>query len=69
MAEVHNLAVAATTLLERPAAAPAGGAAVTLVASMGAALKQTMQRFRGLQLAEHDARGWRRSRSCRTACG
>jgi hypothetical protein len=32
MAEVHNLAAAATTLLERVAAAPAGRAALTIVA-------------------------------------
>jgi hypothetical protein len=31
MAEVHNLAAATTTLLERAAAAPAGQAALTLV--------------------------------------
>ena len=37
MAEVHNLAAAATTLLEGAAAAPAGRAALTLVA--GAALR------------------------------
>jgi hypothetical protein len=43
MAEVHNLAAATTTLLERAAAAPAGQAALTLVASAGAALRRTLQ--------------------------
>jgi hypothetical protein len=38
MAEVHNLA-AAITLLERTAAAPAGQAALSLVAGAGAGLK------------------------------
>jgi hypothetical protein len=69
MAEVHNLAAATTTLLERAAAAPAGQAALTLVASAGAALRRTLQALWGMQLAERDARGRRRSRSCRTACG
>jgi hypothetical protein len=37
--QVRNLGAAATTLLERAAAAPAGRAALTLVAGAGAALK------------------------------
>jgi hypothetical protein len=45
-------------LLERAAAAPAGRAALTLVAGAGAPLKQTMLALRsGQQLAEHDAPG------------
>jgi quercetin dioxygenase-like cupin family protein len=58
MAEVHNLAAAATTLLERAAAAPAGRAALTLVPGAGVPLKQTLLALRGgVQLAEHDAPG------------
>lgn len=49
---------AATELLERAAAAPAGRAALTLVPGAGAALKQTLLAFRGgVRLAEHDAPG------------
>jgi quercetin dioxygenase-like cupin family protein len=56
--QLHNLGAAATTLLERAAAAPAGRAALTLVPGAGAALKQTLLAFRGgVQLAEHDAPG------------
>jgi quercetin dioxygenase-like cupin family protein len=58
MAEVHNLAAAAITLLERAAAAPAGRAALTLVPGAGVPLKQTLLALRGgVQLAEHDAPG------------
>jgi quercetin dioxygenase-like cupin family protein len=57
-AQVHNLAAAATTLLERAAAAPAGRAALTLVPRAGAPLKQTLLALRGgVHLAEHDAPG------------
>jgi quercetin dioxygenase-like cupin family protein len=56
--QVHNLAAAATQLLDRAAAAPAGRAALTLVPGAGAPLKQTLLAFRGgVQLAEHDAPG------------
>jgi quercetin dioxygenase-like cupin family protein len=55
---VHNLVAAATTLLERAAAAPAGRAALTLVPGAGVPLKQTLLAFRGgVQLADHDAPG------------
>jgi quercetin dioxygenase-like cupin family protein len=55
---VHNLAAAATQLLDRAAAAPAGRAALTLVPGAGAPLKQTLLAFRGgVQLAEHAAPG------------
>ena len=47
VAEVHNLAAAATTLLERATAAPAGRATLTLVAGPGAALKQTLLALSG----------------------
>jgi quercetin dioxygenase-like cupin family protein len=54
----HNLGAAATQLLERAAAAPAGRAALTLVPGAGAPLKQTLLALRGgVQLAEHDAPG------------
>ena len=57
-AQVHNLATAATTLLERAAAAPAGRAALSLVSGAGAPLKQTLPALReGVHLAEHDAPG------------
>jgi quercetin dioxygenase-like cupin family protein len=57
-APVRNLAALAADLLERAAAAPAGRAALTLVAGAGAPLKQTMLALRsGEQLAEHDAPG------------
>ena len=57
-AQVHNLATAATTLLERAAAAPAGRAALSLVSGAGAPLKQTLLALReGMHLAEHDAPG------------
>ena len=57
-AQVRNLAAIAAGLLERAAAAPAGRAALTLVAGAGAPLKQTMLALRsGEQLAEHDASG------------
>jgi quercetin dioxygenase-like cupin family protein len=53
---VRNLAAAATQLLERAAAAPAGRAALTLVPGVGAPLKQTLVALRGgVHLAEHDA--------------
>src|SRR5512132_2243018 len=56
--QVHNLAAAATQLLDRAAAAPAGRAALTLVPGAGAPLKRTLLAFRGgVQLAEHDAPG------------
>jgi quercetin dioxygenase-like cupin family protein len=56
--QVRNLAAAATTLLERAAAAPAGRAALTLVPGAGGPLKQTLLALRGgVQLAEHDAPG------------
>jgi hypothetical protein len=45
---VRNLAAAAAKLLERVAAAPAGRAALTLVAGAGAALKQTLLALRGV---------------------
>jgi hypothetical protein len=56
---VHNLAAAATQLLDRAAAAaPAGRAALTLVPGAGAPLKQTLLAFRGgVRLTEHDAPG------------
>ena len=57
-AQVRNLATVAADLLEQAAAAPAGRAALTLVAGAGAPLKQTMLALRrGEQLAEHDAPG------------
>jgi hypothetical protein len=57
-AQVRNLAGVAADLLERAAAAPAGRAALTLVAGAGAPLKQTMLALRsGEHLAEHDAPG------------
>jgi quercetin dioxygenase-like cupin family protein len=57
-AQVRNLAAVAADLLEQAAAAPAGRAALTLVAGAGAPLKQTMLALRsGQQLAEHDAPG------------
>jgi quercetin dioxygenase-like cupin family protein len=57
-AQVRNLAAVAADLLEQAAAAPAGRAALTLVAGAGAPLKQTMLALRsGEQLAEHDAPG------------
>ena len=57
-APVRNLAALAADLLERAVAAPAGRAALTLVAGAGASLKQTMLALRsGEQLAEHDAPG------------
>ena len=57
-AQVRNLAAIAADLLERAAVAPAGRAALTLVAGAGAPLKQTMLALRsGEQLAEHDAPG------------
>ena len=56
--QVRNLGAAATTLLERVAAAPAGRAALTLVPGAGVPLKQTPLAFRGgVNLAEHDAPG------------
>ena len=56
--QVRDLAAVAADLLERAAAAPAGRAALTLVAGAGAPLKQTMLALRsGQQLAEHDAPG------------
>jgi hypothetical protein len=56
--QIHNLATVAAELLERAAAAPAGRAALTLVAGSGAPLKQTMLALqRGQQLADHDAPG------------
>jgi quercetin dioxygenase-like cupin family protein len=56
--QVRNLGAAATTLLERAAAAPAGRAALALVPSAGVPLKQTLLAFRGgVHLAEHDAPG------------
>jgi quercetin dioxygenase-like cupin family protein len=56
--QVHNLAAAAATLLERAAAAPAGRAALTLVPGAGVPLKQTLLALReGVQLAEHNAPG------------
>jgi quercetin dioxygenase-like cupin family protein len=56
--QVHNLAAAGTTLLQRAAAASAGRAALTLVPGAGAPLKQTLLAFRGgVQLADHDAPG------------
>jgi quercetin dioxygenase-like cupin family protein len=49
---------AATELLERAAAAPAGRAPLTLVLGMEAPLKQTLLAFRGgVRLAEHAAPG------------
>lgn len=57
-AQVHNLTSAATELLGRAAAAPAGRAAFTLVAGAGAPLKQTLLALReGVHLADHDAPG------------
>jgi quercetin dioxygenase-like cupin family protein len=57
-AQVRNLAAVAADLLEEAAAAPAGRAALTLVAGAGAPLKQTLLALRsGQQLAEHDAPG------------
>ena len=57
-ARVHNLAAAATTLLERAAAAPAGRAALSLVPGAGAPLKQTLLALPGgVDLAEHAAPG------------
>jgi hypothetical protein len=68
--QVQNLAAAGTKLLERAAAAPAGRAALTLVADAGAPLKPTLLAPQGgVQLAEHDTSGRRRSRSCRAGCG
>lgn len=56
--QMRNLGAAATTLLERAAAAPAGRAALTLVPGAGVPLKQTLLAFRGgVHLAEHDAPG------------
>jgi quercetin dioxygenase-like cupin family protein len=56
--QVRNLDAAATALLERAAAAPAGRAALTLVPGAGVPLKQTLLAFRGgVHLAEHDAPG------------
>ena len=43
--QVRNLAAAATRLLERAAAAPAGRAALTLVPGAGAPLKRRCWRF------------------------
>lgn len=58
VAQVRNLAAVAADPLEQAAAAPAGRAALTLVAEAGAPLKQTMLALRrGEQLAEHDAPG------------
>ena len=57
-AQVRNLAAVADDLLERATAAPAGRAALTLVAGAAAPLKQTMLALRsGEQLADHDAPG------------
>ena len=56
--QVRNLDAVAADLLERAATAPAGRAALTLVAGAGAPLKQTMLALRcGQHLAEHDAPG------------
>jgi quercetin dioxygenase-like cupin family protein len=56
--QVRNLDAVAADLLERAATAPAGRAALTLVAGAGAPLKQTMLALRrGQHLAEHDASG------------
>jgi len=56
--QVRNLDAVAADLLERAATAPAGRAALTLVAGAGAPLKQTMLALQhGEQLAEHDAPG------------
>ena len=56
--QVRNLGAAATTLLVRAAAAPAGRAALTLVPGAGVPLKQTLLAVRGgVHLAEHDAPG------------
>ena len=55
-AQVRNLAAAATELLEQAVAAPAGRAALTLVAGAGAPLKQTLLALRGgVHVAEHEA--------------
>lgn len=57
-AQVRNLATVAADLLERAAAAPAGRAALTLVAGAGAPLKQTILALRsGEHLADHDTPG------------
>jgi quercetin dioxygenase-like cupin family protein len=57
-AQVRNLAAIAADLLEQAAAAPAGRAALTLVADAGAPLKETMLALRsGEHLAEHDTPG------------
>ena len=69
-AQVRNLAAVAADLLEEAAAAPAGRAALTLVAGAGAPLKQTMLALRsGQQLAEHDAPAPPPSRSCAAGRG
>jgi hypothetical protein len=68
--QIHNLATVAAELLERAAAAPAGRAALTLVAGSGAPLKQTMLALqRGQQLADHDAPAPPPSRPCAAGCG
>jgi quercetin dioxygenase-like cupin family protein len=57
-AQVRNLAVTAADLLEQAATAPAGRAALTLVAGAGAPLKQTLLALRsGVHLAEHESPG------------
>jgi hypothetical protein len=57
-ARVRNLAAAATELLERAVAAPAGRAALTLDPGAGAPLKQTLLALRsGAALAEHGKAG------------
>jgi hypothetical protein len=66
--QVHNLAAA--VLLEGAPVAPAGRAALTLGPGAGAPLKQTLLALRGgVQLADHDAPGRRRSGACRAECG
>ena len=67
---VHNLAAAAPRCSSGLVVAPAGRAALTLGPGAGAPLKQTLLALRGgVQLADHDAPGRRRSGACRAECG
>jgi hypothetical protein len=67
---VHNLAAAATTLLERAAAAPAGRVALTLVRAR--ALRSSRRCWRSWEACTWPSTtflGRQRCRSCRAGCG
>jgi hypothetical protein len=68
--QVRNLGAAATALLERAAAAPAGRAALTLVPGAGVPLnRRCWHSGEACTWPNTTPLGRRRCRSCRAGCG